>query len=50
MAVISDNVRERGLSGIFLQTDKDKPSYGFYHKNGFKDLESHVSLYKKVKE
>ena len=50
MAVISDNVRERGLSGIFLQTDNDKPSYGFYHKNGFKDLESHVSLYKRVKE
>ena len=50
MAVISDNVRERGLSGIFLQTDKDKPSYGFYHKNAFKDLDSHVSLYKKVKE
>lgn len=50
MAVISDNVRERGLSGIFLQTDNDKPSYGFYHKNAFKDLDSHVSLYKKVKE
>ncbi|MCR5286377.1 MAG: GNAT family N-acetyltransferase [Saccharofermentans sp.] len=50
MAVISDNVRERGLSGIFLQTDNDKPSYGFYHKNAFKDLDSHVSLYKRVKE
>ena len=50
MAVISDNVRERGLSGIFLQTDNDKPSYGFYHKNAFKDLDSHVSLYKKVKK
>ena len=50
MELISENVRGRGLSGIFLQTDNDKPSYGFYHKNGFKDLESHVSLYKKVKE
>jgi len=50
MELISDNVCERGLSGIFLQTDNDKPSYGFYHKNGFKDLDSHVSLYKRVKE
>lgn len=50
MELISENVRERGLSGIFLQTDNDKPSYGFYHKNGFKDLDSHISLYKRVKE
>jgi len=37
------------FTGIFLQTDNDKPSYGFYHKNGFKDLDSHISLYKRVK-
>jgi len=49
MEMISENVRERGLAGIFLQTDNDKPSYGFYHKNGFKDLDSHISLYKRVK-
>ena len=50
MALIEDDIRSRGLSGIFLQTDTDKPSYGFYHKNGFFDLDAHVSLYKRVKD
>ena len=50
LAPLAEDAKKRGAAGIFLQTDNDKPSYGFYHKNGFKDLESHVSLYKKVKE
>jgi len=50
MGMISDEVRRRGLAGIFLQTDSDKPAYRFYHRNGFFDLDAHVSLYKKVKE
>ena len=49
LRLIEDLVRERGLAGIFLQTDSDKPSYHFYHKNGFKDLDKHVSLYKSVR-
>ena len=48
MGMISAEVKKRGLAGIFLQTDNDKPAYGFYLKNGFNELESHVSLYKKV--
>ena len=48
MAMIEKDIRSRGLCGIFLQTDADKPSYGFYHKNGFFDLDAHVSLYKRV--
>ena len=31
--LIEQRVREKGLAGIFLQTDNDKPSYHFYHKN-----------------
>ncbi|MCR4658273.1 MAG: GNAT family N-acetyltransferase [Lachnospiraceae bacterium] len=48
MAMIEDDIKEQGLAGIFLQTDKDKPSYRFYLKNGYKDLALHVSLYKSV--
>ena len=48
MGMIEAEVRRRGLKGIFLQTDSDKPAFGFYRKNGFNVLDSHVSLYKKV--
>jgi aminoglycoside 6'-N-acetyltransferase I len=50
MQLIENAVREKGLYGIFLQTDNDKPSYRFYQKNGFKELSSHVSFYKSVRE
>ena len=50
MSMIEDDIRAQGLAGIFLQTDKDKPSYRFYMKNGYKELELHVSLYKSVRE
>jgi len=50
MGMIEEEIRKQGLAGIFLQTDKDKPSYHFYHKNGYKDLDMHVSLYKIIRE
>ena len=49
LELIEQSIREKGVAGIFLQTDNDKPSYHFYHKNGFKDLNTHVSLYKDLK-
>ena len=49
LGMLEKLVREKGLAGIFLQTDYDKPSYRFYHKNGFKDLDKHISLYKSVR-
>ena len=49
LELIEQRVREKGLAGIFLQTDNDKPSYHFYHKNGFNDLDMHISLYKSVR-
>ena len=49
LSLIESAIREKGLGGIFLQTDNDKPAYRFYHKNGFRDLASHMSLYKSLK-
>ena len=49
LELIEQSIRDKGLAGIFLQTDNDKPSYHFYHKNGFQDLDMHISLYKSMK-
>ncbi len=49
LELIEQGIREKGLNGIFLQTDNDKPAYHFYHKNGFMDLDAHISLFKSVK-
>ena len=46
---IEEDIKKRGLCGIFLQTDNDKPSYQFYIKRGFKELPEHVSFFKEVK-
>lgn len=46
MGLIESDLKERGVKGIFLQTDSDKPSYKFYQKNGFKELSKHVSFFK----
>ena len=50
MSLIEKEIKIKGLHGIFLQTDSDKPAYKFYMKNGFKNLDAHVSLYKSVLE
>ena len=50
MSMIEDDVKSKGLAGIFLQTDSDMPSYKFYKKNGYNELVKHVSFYKSVKE
>ena len=49
MSVIEDDIVKRGISGIYLQTDKGKPSYSFYRKNGFDELDSRVSFFKSLK-
>jgi len=48
MGLIENDIKKKGIAGIFLQTDEDKPSYRFYTKNDFKVLPVHVSLYKNV--
>ena len=48
MKMIEEDLKTRNIHGIFLQTDSDKPAYNFYHKNGFKDLAKHISLFKGI--
>jgi aminoglycoside 6'-N-acetyltransferase I len=37
-------IKQRGMKLIFLQTDRTVPAYNFYKKNGYFELENHVSL------
>ena len=48
MEMIESDLKARGVKGIFLQTDSDKPAYRFYQKNGFNELSKHVSLFKAI--
>lgn len=46
VSLIEEETKKRGLAGIFLQTDADKPSFKFYEKLGFQNLTLHVSMYR----
>ena len=48
LQMIEEDTKKRGLSGIFLQTDNDKPAYGFYQRRNFKELTEHVSFFKVI--
>ena len=37
-----------GVDHTFLQTENNVPAYAFYRKNGFTELEGHVSLVRKL--
>jgi len=37
-------LKQRGIKQILLQTERSVPAYGFYIKNGFIELEDHVTL------
>ena len=50
MELIENDIQTRGVVGIFLQTDNDKPAYKFYKIIGFGDLGAHVSLYKNINQ
>lgn len=40
----------RGVTHIFLQTERNAPAYNFYRKNGFEELTGHVSLVRFFKD
>lgn len=48
MSLIEKDIQAKGIAGIFLQTDNDKPAYNFYAKNGFVEMTKHVSFFKSV--
>ncbi|MCR5143245.1 MAG: GNAT family N-acetyltransferase [Ruminococcus sp.] len=48
MGMIEEDIKKRGAVGIFLQTDRSKPSYDFYKKNGFNELGTQVSFFKSI--
>ena len=45
---IEEDIKKRGLAGIYLETDNDKPAYRFYQDRGFNELTGHVSLFKEI--
>lgn len=38
--------KEKDITHIFLQTEQNVPAYRFYEKNGFVELDGHVSFVK----
>lgn len=48
MEKIEAACKDRGMTHIFLLTDRDVPAYGFYRKLGFYELESNVAFAKKL--
>lgn len=45
---IEEYVKSKQVSIIFLQTERTVPAYNFYKKNGFVELEDHVSFFEKI--
>lgn len=43
---VEEYAKSKDITHIFLQTERNVPAFEFYHKNGFTELEGHVSLYK----
>ena len=41
---IEEDIQKQGLNGILLNTEKGYPSYKFYVKNGFKQIEGLIVL------
>lgn len=46
LGAIETFIIQKGIHHIFLQTERTTPAYSFYKKNGFFELENHVSFVK----
>lgn len=47
LGAIETHLSQKGIHHIFLQTERNVPAYSFYKKNGFYELENHISFVKK---
>ncbi len=45
ISLIKNDLKQRGISQIFLMTDREKPAYKFYKKMGFKELPELTSFH-----
>lgn len=45
---IEEEIKERGVIQIFLQTERSVPAFQFYRKNGFLEMTDQVSLAKRL--
>jgi aminoglycoside 6'-N-acetyltransferase I len=43
---IETYIKQKGMHHIFLQTERSMPAYHFYKRNGYIELENHVSFIK----
>ncbi len=46
MQAIEIYIKNKGMKHIFLQTERNMPAYQFYKRNGYIELENHVSFIK----
>lgn len=49
LCAVEEYIKTMGITHIFLQTNRNVPAYNFYRKNGFTQLEDHVSFVKDLK-
>ena len=48
LKAVEQYIMNEGMTHIFLQTERTVPAYNFYKKNGFFELEEHVSFAKRL--
>lgn len=46
LKAIEGYIKSKGITHIFLQTERTVPAYSFYKKKGFVELTEHVSFIK----
>ncbi len=48
LKAIEEDIKEHGMTQIYLQTERNVPAYHFYKKSGFNELTDHISFFKEV--
>ena len=45
---IEKEIGKLGITQMYLQTEATVPAYHFYRKNGFTEMEGHISFFKRI--